>query len=221
MLKVARHIKSALHWVVPHWGTLMELCVWGHSLCFQLLFSAKHTGCSIYIFLRRDKNSVNISPRSSCSALGSPAFPWLCGGWCALIVTTVARNSSKQSLNCHQIEIWMSFNWEGCIGVRFGICSLHSWKHSGSRGKGKKAEMLQKNKFRIWSNIGFSAYSCIHLSEIKMRLWHWIYFWFFGFSETLPGAAPSLNVSGPSIGIPVLKQTHWHIAISSLVCILN
>lgn len=112
MLKLAHHTTSALHWIVSHWGILMVVCVWGHSLCFQPLFSAKLAGCSIYIFLRRDKNSVNISPRSSCSALGSPAFPWLCGGWCALIVTTVACNSSKQYLNCHQIEIWMFFNWE-------------------------------------------------------------------------------------------------------------
>lgn len=143
MLKVARHIISALHWVVPHWGTLMELCVWGHSLCFQLLFSAKHTGCSIYIFLRRDKNSVNISPRSSCSALGSPAFPWLCGGWCALIVTTVARNSSKQSLNCHQIEICLlSGKGASASGSASVLFTLENIQEVG--GKGRKQKCFRK-----------------------------------------------------------------------------
>lgn len=147
-----------------HWNMLMQANVLEHSLSRFEWFSFPSTpstlAAKIYILSHRDKNSVNISLRTSGSALSSPALSWLCGGWRALIVTTAARSSRKQPLNCHQTEFWMSvlffplfffLSFKKIIKKKeIGLAWRHQARHLFSllskkfwrKGEEKKAETL-------------------------------------------------------------------------------
>lgn len=163
-----------------HWNMLMQAYVLEHSLSFEW-FSFPSTpstlAAKIYILSHRDKNSVNISLRTSGSTLSSPALSWLCGGWRALIVTTAARSSSKQPLNCHQTEFWMSVLFFPLLFFLSSLKKNKSWtsvKTSGSASVLSALENILKKRGRKESrNIVRKKKITLKESTVQNLAEHW------------------------------------------------